>query len=404
MKFLLLFLSVLIFHCVCVFPSFSAVTSGDKLKTGDSLCTIAFLLPFNGNKVYIRDLEKSDFYFPGESQIAVEFYQGAMLALDSLIKMGMNATILVYDVGRDSATVNEVLARPQLKSASLIVGPVNGYALKVVTEFSETEHIPMLSPLSASNLPDIPNQFYILANATLRTHCERIYDYLLQNRLAHRTILWYRNKPEDLEMVNYLNDYRMKKTEMGNPSLRIIEYNDSSRKNHVRVIDSLLLTDKNILLVPSNNESFVKSVLKQVADLREDYDIEVVGMPTWINFDLVPAESFDSANTVITSSYYLDKNSFQAVKFKTAYFNAYKMNPSDYSVRGYDELFYFGSHLLQMGSRLFLSVFPTATGLTTATSYKVVPVMRQEREVIYRENKSVFFLHRDNGGWTKMNY
>src|SRR6185295_12251510 len=90
----------------------------------DSAYTIAFLLPFNTGKVFIRDLQQSDFYFPEETRIAVEFYQGAMLAIDSLKKMGLKATILVYDVGNDSATITAVLARPQLRDADLIIGPL----------------------------------------------------------------------------------------------------------------------------------------------------------------------------------------------------------------------------------------------------------------------------------------
>ncbi len=397
-------LSLLIFCFIQLsFSDWSDAQNVDAaFRPQDSTYTIAFLLPFNNGKIFIRNLENSDFYFPGESQTSIEYYQGALLAVDSLVKQGMNMRLLTYDVGNDTATVNAILNKPILKTANLIIGPLNGYALKATAEYSAREHIPLLSPLSATSIPSDPNQFYILANATMRTHCEQIYEYLLQHDLTHRIILLYRNRDEDLELLKYFREYSAKKIAQENRPLIFTELNDSLRKNHARLQDSLFRTNKNIVIVLSNSETFVRGVLKQVADIKADYDIQVVGMPTWLNFDMVPEDFFDSSKVIITSSYFLDKSSVNAINFKNSYTNKFKVNPSEYAVLGYDEMFYFGSHLQQLGARLFLSVFPSAMGLTSATSFKVVPVMQQEREVMYRENKSLFFLHRDGGTWIKM--
>src|SRR6185295_17669441 len=50
--------------------------------------TIALLLPFHAGRVYVEDLNGGDYFFPDETQVAVEYYQGALLALDSLSKIG----------------------------------------------------------------------------------------------------------------------------------------------------------------------------------------------------------------------------------------------------------------------------------------------------------------------------
>src|SRR5438105_2332401 len=64
--------------------------------------TIAMLLPFENNKVYVNDLmEAASYSFPQESQLAVEYYQGATIALDSLSRKGLKATVLVTDAGSD---------------------------------------------------------------------------------------------------------------------------------------------------------------------------------------------------------------------------------------------------------------------------------------------------------------
>ncbi|HYV91762.1 MAG TPA: ABC transporter substrate-binding protein [Chitinophagales bacterium] len=385
---------------VCIGSNlFSQVTEDEDEK--DEQYTIAFLLPFNASKVFIRDLQQSDFFLPNETQIAVEFYQGAMLAIDSLKKMGLKATVLVYDAGNDSATINAILKKEPLEDADLIIGPLAGYALKATSSFCFNEHIPLISPLSAAYVSSSPNEFFILANATMRTHCEAVYDYLLKRELTHHLVMVYRKNAQDQELVKYIKDYRAKKTYMSSPELKFAELSDSSKMRLSNFRDSLFITDKNIVLVPSNDEMFVRSLLQKVASLSADYNIEVIGMPTWSNFDLVPSEYFDSAKVMITSSFWLDKTSEKAAGFKSQYVSAYQTNPTEYSVRGYDELFYFGSHLMQMGDK-FLTVFPRTAGLTASTAYDVVPVLRQERDVMYRENKSIFFLQHQNGKWMKL--
>lgn len=397
----LLFILLLVFAFSLAIPvAFSQDTIPKEVEADDEY-TIAFLLPFNGNKVFIRDLEQSDFFFPEETQIAVEFYQGALLAIDSLKKLGLKATILVYDVGSDSATITHVLAKPQLRDADLIIGPLMGYSLKATSIFCRDKYIPLISPLFASYGSSTPNEFFILANATIRTHCERIYDYLLQHELARRVIMFYRKNDQDSELVKYIKDYRDKQTLMKSLEVKIIEIKDSSKTAYRTLHDSLFSIGKNIVIIPSNDESFVRSVMRRLTNFSAEYTIEVIGMPTWLNFDLIPAENFDSTRTIVTSSYWLDRSSAKAENFKILYTGKYKVNPTEYSVYGFDEVFYFLAHLKQMGNK-FLSVFPPSIGSMIATNFRVVPVLRDERDVMYRENKSVFVLQHQNGTWNRI--
>ncbi|MBA2422289.1 MAG: hypothetical protein H0V61_03600, partial [Chitinophagales bacterium] len=99
--------------------------------------TIALLLPFESNKVYISDLAKeTSYYFPQETQLAVEYYQGAMMALDSLQKMGLKSKVFVYDVGLDTIAFKNVLRKPEMKNTDLLIGPVSNRSLKIASQFS----------------------------------------------------------------------------------------------------------------------------------------------------------------------------------------------------------------------------------------------------------------------------
>ena len=53
----------------------------------------------------------------------VQFYQGAMIAIDSLIKMGMNINLSVFDVDEKVESANAVINNHELEGMELIIGP-----------------------------------------------------------------------------------------------------------------------------------------------------------------------------------------------------------------------------------------------------------------------------------------
>ena len=61
---------------------------------------IAFLLPFNADK-------QGD----PTGAIATDFYMGAQLALDSLVKLGYEGNVFIHDVGNDSTDLVPILKK-----------------------------------------------------------------------------------------------------------------------------------------------------------------------------------------------------------------------------------------------------------------------------------------------------
>ncbi|MFI5135972.1 MAG: ABC transporter substrate-binding protein, partial [Chitinophagales bacterium] len=359
--------------------------------------TIAFIFPFNSQKVFITDLSQSKYYFPEETQIAAEFLQGALLAANALKEEGLDAKILVYDSGSDSSTIKTVLRNPDLKNAALIFAPFDNYQLKMVSNFAEREHVPVVSPLSVSFSNADSNHYLILANASLKTHCEQLYDYMLTRALAHRTLMVYRKNQQDEEIANYFKKFAAQKTGEGSYALKFIEITDSSKTTYSNLRDSLFQTDVNQILIPSIDEPFVRTMLKELYNLRDDYKFRVYGLPTWNSFDLIPDEQFDSLNVVITASFWLNKTSQAATDFKTKYSAEYGVNPSEYSVRGYDEGFYFFSQLMEHEDLCSALPSEKPTSLL-ATSYNF---SSEETDKPFRflENRSIFLLGRSDGKW-----
>ena len=62
---------------------------------------IAFFLPFHADEANAIELEKiikGDAQFSNKTNVALQFYEGAILAIDSLKKQNLNAKIFFYDI------------------------------------------------------------------------------------------------------------------------------------------------------------------------------------------------------------------------------------------------------------------------------------------------------------------
>lgn len=359
--------------------------------------TVAFIFPFHTSKVYIADLSQSKFNFPEETQIAAEYLQGALLAIDSLKETGLNASILVYDCENDSVAIARVLQKPVLRNADLIFAPFNGYALNAVARFGLQEEIPVISPLSVSVQDSVPNPFLILANASMNTHVKAVYDYMQKKALLHRSLMLYQKKPADLAAVDGLKNYLDEKKSAGKSVVKFIELTDSSKTTYWKLKDSLFRTDVNHLFIPSTNEPFVRAMLKQIYNLKDDYRFAVYGMPTWNSFSLIPQEHFDSLNVTISESFWIDRTAPPAEHFKTSYHRRYEVDPSAFAVRGYDAALYFISRLTDSDSLTFhLRQASPSKQLATAFDYRTtVP----DSPASPLDNHAVILLQRKDGAW-----
>ena len=92
---------------------------------------VAILLPFaveeskkanaisdktNGQEIIKERKEKT---ISLRSKVFVEFYQGVLLAVDSLKKQGTNINLVVHDISPDTSKINQILAQPHMLDVDL---------------------------------------------------------------------------------------------------------------------------------------------------------------------------------------------------------------------------------------------------------------------------------------------
>ncbi|MDP9047406.1 MAG: amino acid ABC transporter substrate-binding protein, partial [Bacteroidota bacterium] len=86
-----------------------------------------------------------------EADIALAYYRGFKLALDSLTAQGYNYKLLVYDSKDERAQAHSLANNPRIRSSDLIVGPVFPESMKSFTANYQGARQPIVSPLSPAS-------------------------------------------------------------------------------------------------------------------------------------------------------------------------------------------------------------------------------------------------------------
>ncbi len=305
---------------------------------------VAFLMPFNTKSVSYDTLGNVIGKLSPSSQMAIQYYRGAMMALDSLNNAGHNIISFFYDTQSDTSVVYDILFnKTEMLSMDLIIGPFYIDELKIANRFSERFKIPVVSPYSASTSFIKNNPYYILSKPSLNTHCKALYDFVEKKYNPSRVIFLYSETTQDNNYATMFENAQ--KLSLLRPTL--YKFTDSTKFTWDYVDLYLMPEIANIVIIPSTNETFISKMTSRLDSLSSQYNIVLVGMPQWRESQTLKVSQLSKLNCFISHYSSLNKKSDYFKLIATRYSALYGSSLSDYSVDGYNDAFYFTNSLLK---------------------------------------------------------
>ncbi len=313
---------------------------------------IAFFLPFHAdesNAIEIEKLVKGEEHFSNKTKVALEFYEGARLAIDSLKKEKLNAKIFVYDVDdKDSLGVLNLLKKPELASMDLIIGPLYGSSFMPVAKFAKENEIPIVSPFTQVNKILFENPFVCKVSPSITLQVERMATYVIDSFQTQNIVLV--NGGGLAKDIPFYNSF--KKT--ANDYLLGRSANKKDTIKEAKGLSGLQLmlstTQVNVVVLPSSNQSFVTEFISKLNALRDKYKIVLFGLQTWMNYDNLDFEYLNTVSLHTPSNTFIDYNNPKVKTFIKNYRESYKTEPDHFAFQGFDVTYFFMNALKQNGT------------------------------------------------------
>jgi len=312
----------------------------EKPETKFREAEIALLVPFKLNEFNQKTATKADVE---RSAMAIDFYQGFKMGIDSAAATGLNFKLKVYDTRDNNTQLDKLLKEGSLNSADLIVGPVFPDGLKYIRDFAVLHKLNIVNPLSASHPSEFnnPNLISIVNNIDL--HARKAGDFISGHYDPAQTVVVLINpkSPEDELMGAPIRDYfRSKGTKFV-----FQEYGS------VFTMETKLIKGKKyVIIVSSSDRKFVVPTLDKLIKMKSAGILspDVFGHPDWIRQNY-STDKLQALHATISSSYKIDYSNASVSTFIKRYRSSFHFEPGEYAFKGFDIGYYFGTLLARHG-------------------------------------------------------
>lgn len=329
---------------------------------------------------------------------AVDFVNGAQVALDSLQLNNENVEATIYDTKSFTQPLSFLIKNNKLAQLDLIIGSVKDLDYKQLADFAFAKKIPFISATYPNDGGISNNPFVVLVNSTLKAHCEAIFSYLLQNNGTDKIFLCRKKGVQEDKVAAYFKSIN---EQDGKALLNIQTLNFDSSITPGFFKTKLDSNRHTVIIGGSLDETFATALSSACFNLQPKYAITLIGMPNWDGFKtLQKKDDFESFPIYFTSPYFNTKSDSLSRQLINAYAINTKGKPTDMAFKGYESARLFVK-LLTVYPNDFMSHINDKS-MKVFSDYNFHPVVKKGSTVTdYFENKHLYFIKILNGTVSK---
>lgn len=300
---------------------------------------IALLLPFCGN----------------DQPRMTEFYEGFLIAVDSLKKKGASFDIYTYDTKGTAAGINAILAKSELKDMDIIFGPVHPANIPTVANFAEKNNIRLVIPFAPKVDQVFKNPNIYQINTPQSYLYSEVYEHFIR-KFGKTNVVFLDDGTPDKSKAEFIKG--MKEELKGN-NVKFKQIRLSNEVTPEKVIAAMDTLSGNIFIPLSGEKSALTKLLPNLTLVRREhpkFNMHLFGYPEWQTYTQDFLSSFYEMDTYFYSSFYTNNLFPAAISFTRDYRRWYSKDMANtypkYGMLGFDIGYFFLRGLSQWGDKL----------------------------------------------------
>jgi LysM repeat protein len=357
---------------------------------------VALLIPLYLEKF---DDHESSALTPNHPSFAfIEYYEGMLIAVDSIRKMGADITLHVYDVCDSLPKTRAVLRNPDMAKMDMIIGPFHPNSLELTGEFAKARNITVVSPLYNQDnrlLQKFPNMYQATPSNSIQIEEMGRFaanqfpnDNLIVVHNNHNLVTGFKSTlNRELNLRKYYQDsvnlakidgYFLNGVYVGERMTNVYVLNDSildSRKqgmgsayneymerdnlkeiifNQAGIAGLKKVMDpdrRNILLSLIGGQALISNYTRQLNQLRDTFAMTVVGVPQWAGYESLDFTYLQNLNVHLFTSEFVDYDQQHNNDFIRRFRNEFHGEPdARFGFKAVQTGMFFFTALMQYGS------------------------------------------------------
>jgi LysM repeat protein/ABC-type branched-subunit amino acid transport system substrate-binding protein len=320
-------------------------------RDGSHQYKVALLIPFmleEADSISLGDPASLRLPSEYESLDFIQFYEGALLAIDSLSKAGGNFKVYVFDAdaGEHVTKTRRILANSQMADMDLIIGPFFAKSFELVASFAANHSIPVVNPLTQRSEILEENPYIFKVQPSAWSQYNETARYIAHNFVNANVLIFRRNNEENKSMATAFKT-SLTNLSSGNLSIKEATYSQSFDAG---LFSNLVAGKKNIVIMLTSDKALLPALLRKMNDAREKYDITLFGLPEWEDLEL-DSHYLLNLDTHLFNAWFVDYSQPHVKNFINSFNERFKAEPEqdELAYLGYDVSFYFLNNLFNFG-------------------------------------------------------
>ncbi|HWB27320.1 MAG TPA: ABC transporter substrate-binding protein [Chitinophagaceae bacterium] len=360
---------------------------------------IAVLAPIYIDSVFTGTDYTGGNILPNYVLPGLDFYNGAMMAVDSLQKENVPVEVWVYDTRKSYENTTMLEAEMDDKNFSLIIAYLSGaLEQQQLAAFAFSHNIPFISGTYPNDAGVSGNPYFAIVNSTLKTHVQGIYNYVQHNYIGDK--VYYITKKGGMEqrIKNYFDAMKARSYPL--------QYTYVELPDNFTDADLLSKIDSNsesVIVCGSLNVDFGTRLLKTINNSGAAKVFTVVGMPTWDDMDGLYDEDCKNVNIVFSTPYNYNRSDKLIAGLSDEYRSKFNGRPTDMMFKGFDQVYHFTHLLLRYHDSLFSHLSDTSFKISTVYNFQPVRLKSTSFVPDFLENKKLYFVKMVGGSIKAVN-
>lgn len=281
----------------------------------------------------------------------MDFYRGLLMAVERVKAEGVSVSVRTVDCGTSAAQMQETLKDGKLDQMDMIIGPLDGEQVPLLSDFCSQHRIRMILPFNTP-CPQIHDNSYIYQLGIAQEQLFPEVAALVIHTFSNSRFIFCNTGDADSRTQNFC-EYLERAVQTSN--MQSIRFRVPTED--VDYASVLSPAQTNVIVLDSRNRETVERTLQGIKAFQQhspQFKVALLGYPEWVRYAPSLQRDYNACDTYIYTTYFRNPLSGRVLTFEQQFQKNFNKRPVDSYPRaellGYDLGYYFLHGLATLGT------------------------------------------------------
>jgi ABC-type branched-subunit amino acid transport system substrate-binding protein len=331
--------------------------------------------------------------FPRAAISGLEFYEGVVMAIDSINYLSPKVSMEVFDIQSRGGSIANLYSSRKIDSLDIIITQAGGSEFLELAKIAKEKNIPMVSASYPNDGGIRESPMVYIANPKINSHIQVIHNQVFK-KWPDANIIWFkRSGTSDDKIESQFREFNGASAYKN--KFRTVSLNSIFKMEDL--VPFLDTTKTNVLIAGSLDDNFALQFAKAISTYPKKGIVHVIGMPVWDGMKEIQSKAYAGIPIYFTTAFNIPSGHQWAQQIEKKIKSIIGVKPSISMMKGFELTFYFANLMTSYGMLKTEKLDTKPFKVLNDFDFRPVKWSPMSEVNDYFENKRIYFIRRLNG-------